>query len=439
MESLAPVLVDEMELLVDLLPDDTTVLVLDPERARTRAHDLVATSEEFLGASWAAAASGGQSPIDLGAASYREVGDVREHAIERRLGVVDASAPSASRRPRTPVSTSTSWSAPSGRGRWRSSRPRPTAATSSGRSPTSAAGSPTATASTVVHPGHGPAERMVEVLGRARRRRPACRRRRRRPTRRRHRHHRLRSIHGLRRPGDAGRRAHRRGPVGPEGLHPRHAQDAGAPQEADRPARAQGRRLRRPRAARRRPLRRDEAARGGRARPASTSSSSTAPPSGARPPDRLFVPADTLDQVTRYVGGEQPSLDRLGGADWTKRKNRARKAVREIAAELIKLYAARQATQGHAFGPDTPWQRELEDAFPFHETPDQLTHRRRGQGRHAAHRPDGPAGLRRRRLRQDRDRGAGGVQGGAGRQAGGRAGADDAARDPAPRARSPSG
>jgi transcription-repair coupling factor (superfamily II helicase) len=91
------------------------------------------------------------------------------------------------------------------------------------------------------------------------------------------------------------------------------------------------------------------------------------------PPDRLFVPADALDQVTRYVGGEQPSLDRLGGADWAKRKGRARKAVREIAAELIKLYAARQATQGHAFGPDTPWQRELEDAFPFTETPDQLS------------------------------------------------------------------
>ena len=91
------------------------------------------------------------------------------------------------------------------------------------------------------------------------------------------------------------------------------------------------------------------------------------------PADRLYVPADSLDQVTRYVGGEQPSLDRLGGSDWAKRKGRARKAVREIAAELIKLYAARQATQGHAFGPDTPWQRELEDAFPFHETPDQLT------------------------------------------------------------------
>ena len=92
-----------------------------------------------------------------------------------------------------------------------------------------------------------------------------------------------------------------------------------------------------------------------------------------QPADRLFVPTDQLDQVTRYVGGEQPSLDRLGGADWAKRKGRARKAVRQIAAELIKLYAARQATRGHAFGPDTPWQRELEDAFPFVETPDQLS------------------------------------------------------------------
>ena len=77
MESLAPVLVDEMELLVDLMPADTHVLVLDPERARSRAHDLVATSEEFLGASWAAAAGGGTAPIDLGAASYRSLGDVR--------------------------------------------------------------------------------------------------------------------------------------------------------------------------------------------------------------------------------------------------------------------------------------------------------------------------------------------------------------------------
>ena len=91
-----------------------------------------------------------------------------------------------------------------------------------------------------------------------------------------------------------------------------------------------------------------------------------------RPGDRLFVPMDQLHLVTRYVGGESPTLDRLGGADWATRKSRARKAVRQIAAELIKLYAARQASRGYAFGADTVWQGELEDAFAFVETPDQL-------------------------------------------------------------------
>ena len=95
-------------------------------------------------------------------------------------------------------------------------------------------------------------------------------------------------------------------------------------------------------------------------------------------------PPTQLEQVTRYVGGETPALDRIGGADWARRKGRARRAVRQIAAELIKLYAARQAAPGHAFGPDTPWQRELEDAFPYVETPDQLSDHRRGQGRHGA-------------------------------------------------------
>src|SRR5262249_38269435 len=88
--------------------------------------------------------------------------------------------------------------------------------------------------------------------------------------------------------------------------------------------------------------------------------------------DRLFVPTDQLDEVTRYVGGEAPSLHRLGGADWQRQKGRARKAVRQIAGELIRLYSARQASPGHAFGADTPWQGELEDAFPYVETPDQL-------------------------------------------------------------------
>ncbi len=97
-----------------------------------------------------------------------------------------------------------------------------------------------------------------------------------------------------------------------------------------------------------------------------------APSKRGQPPDRLYLPTDQLDEVTRYAGGEAPSLHRLGGADWAKTKGRARKAVREIAAQLIRLYSARVASPGHAFGPDSPWQRELEDAFPYAETPDQL-------------------------------------------------------------------
>ena len=92
-----------------------------------------------------------------------------------------------------------------------------------------------------------------------------------------------------------------------------------------------------------------------------------------QPADRLFVPSDTLEQVTRYVGGEAPSVHRIGGADWQNAKRKARKAVKQIAAELIQLYAARMAAPGFAFSPDTPWQRDLEEAFPYVETIDQLS------------------------------------------------------------------
>ncbi|KGI69617.1 transcription-repair coupling factor [Mycolicibacterium rufum] len=89
--------------------------------------------------------------------------------------------------------------------------------------------------------------------------------------------------------------------------------------------------------------------------------------------DKLYVPMDSLDQLSRYVGGEAPTLSRLGGSDWANTKTKARRAVREIAAELVTLYAKRQASPGHAFAPDTPWQTEMEDAFGFTETVDQLT------------------------------------------------------------------
>ncbi len=88
--------------------------------------------------------------------------------------------------------------------------------------------------------------------------------------------------------------------------------------------------------------------------------------------DRLYVPSDQIDAVRHYVGGESPTLHRLGGADFEKAKSRVRSAVREIAQELVVLYQRRRHAPGFAFGDDTPWQRELEDGFPFVETPDQL-------------------------------------------------------------------
>jgi transcription-repair coupling factor (superfamily II helicase) len=88
--------------------------------------------------------------------------------------------------------------------------------------------------------------------------------------------------------------------------------------------------------------------------------------------DRLYVPADQLDLVSRYIGGEQPKLHRLGGSEWNRQKARVRRAVRDIADELVKLYAERSRSPGFAFSQDQPWQRELEDAFPYMETRDQL-------------------------------------------------------------------
>ncbi|MEO7398988.1 MAG: transcription-repair coupling factor, partial [Ilumatobacteraceae bacterium] len=87
--------------------------------------------------------------------------------------------------------------------------------------------------------------------------------------------------------------------------------------------------------------------------------------------DRLYIPSDQIDSIRQYVGGEAPVLHRLGGADFAKAKSRVKSAVREIAQELVVLYQTRIHATGHAFGRDTPWQRDMEDAFPFVETPDQ--------------------------------------------------------------------
>jgi transcription-repair coupling factor (superfamily II helicase) len=381
MESLAPALVHEMELLVDLLPADTHVLVLDPERARARAHDLVATSDEFLGASWAAAAGGGTAPIDLGAASYRSLPDVRVHALGRDLpwwtlspfGIDEDGGESEPLRDELGEIVSVDIDVEAGAVPTRALPARPADAYRGDMEKAIADvrgwladGYRVA----VVHPGHGPAQRMVELFGE-------------------HDVAARLSLDGVWTRDvvtvDCGSLTY--GFVDPVNKLALLTGDDLSGQKAST------RDMRKMPARRKRQIDPLELTAGdyvvheqhgvgrfvemkqrevhGNTREYLVLEYGASKRGG--PPDRLFVPADALDQVTRYVGGEQPSLDRLGGSDWAKRKGRARKAVREIAAELIKLYAARQATKGFAFGPDTPWQRELEDAFPFQETPDQLS------------------------------------------------------------------
>jgi transcription-repair coupling factor (superfamily II helicase) len=87
--------------------------------------------------------------------------------------------------------------------------------------------------------------------------------------------------------------------------------------------------------------------------------------------DKLYLPSDQIEALTPYSGGEAPSLNRLGGSEWSKTRAKARAAVHEVAVELVELYRKRLQVRGHAFAPDTPWQQELEDAFGYAATPDQ--------------------------------------------------------------------
>ncbi|PKQ24016.1 MAG: transcription-repair coupling factor [Actinobacteria bacterium HGW-Actinobacteria-5] len=405
MESLAPVLVDGLELLVDVLPADTQVLLSDPERIRSRAHELVVTSEEFLRASWAAAAEGGRAPIDLGASAYRSLADVRARALERGLlwwslsafsagdpGPAEARAtlPEPADAPGTadvipdaildllepPSPASVAMAGDSmvtgvpGRvveaseaAVWRGDTEAAVAAIRA----SVAAGWHTV----VVAESSGLVARMAEILSAADI--PAVR---------------PQALTEAPAPGLATvvRAELRHGFSLPTiGLDVFTAGDLSGQREADK-------------ASRKMPARRKnqidplELAAGdpvvhethGVGRYVEmvrrTVAGATreylvldyAPSRRGQPGDRLYVPMDQLHLVTRYVGGESPTLDKLGGGDWARRKSRARKAVREIAAELIKLYAARQASKGYAFGADTVWQGELEDAFAYVETPDQL-------------------------------------------------------------------
>ncbi|GHF64132.1 transcription-repair-coupling factor [Streptomyces mashuensis] len=360
MESLAPALVDDMELLLDVLPAGSMVVVCDPERVRTRAADLVATSQEFLQASWAATAGGGEAPIDVDAASLWGIADVRDRA--RELGMMWWSvSPFAAGEDETDGDTlKLGMRAPES---YRGDTARALADTKGWVSD----GWRTA----YVTEGHGPAARTVEVLG----------------------------GEGIPARLDADLTG-----LSPSVVHVACASlDSGFVDAALKIAvltetdltgqRTTSKDMGRMPARRRKTIDPLTLQAGdfivheqhgvGRylEMVQRTVQGATreyllveyAPAKRGQPGDRLYIPTDQLEQVTKYVGGEQPTLHRLGGADWTKTKARAKKAVKEIAADLIKLYSARMAAPGHTFAPDTPWQRELEDAFPYAETPDQLT------------------------------------------------------------------
>ncbi len=368
MESLAPALVDRMVPVLDLVPDEALLVLVDPERVRRRSHDLVATTQEFLEAAWASAASGAAAPLDLSAASFLSLADVRDRARARGLGwwtlgpfaLDPASGPG---QPETLVVGAREVEGYRGdieraladvralqRDGWRL---------------------------VLTTQGAGPAQRMVEQLGAADV-----------PARR------VGDVHEepaggvvlvtpapagpgfvaealhlalfaesdlTGRPGTSTRDmrqmpSRRRNVVDPLALRPGDPvvhQQHGVGRFVEMVQRTLGSG---PTAATREYL-----------------VIEYAPSRRGQPGDRLYVPTDQLDQVTPYIGGTQtPTLNRLGGEDWARTKGRARKAVRQIAGELIRLYSARMATTGHAFGPDTPWQRELEDAFSYVETPDQL-------------------------------------------------------------------
>lgn len=361
MEALLPVLrPTELSLLSDHLPAAAPVLVCDPEKVRTRAADLIKTGQEFLEASWSVAAMGADAPIDLealGGSGFRELADVRANAAVgghpwwTLSQLADGSAIELDIRP-----------APSARGQQNNLdemfamlRAHVT----------------TGGLAAVVTPGAGTAQRIVEQLGESDT--PAS----------------MLAPGDVPKPGVVGvlKSPLRDGVVLP-------GANLVVITETDltgnRAAATEGKRL----AAKRRnvvdPLALSagdlvvhdqhgigrfvemvERTIGGARREYLVLEYASAKRGGGS--DKLFVPMDSLDQLSRYVGGVEPSLSKLGGSDWANTKTKARKAVREIAGELVTLYAKRQAAPGFAFGPDTPWQSEMEDAFGFTETVDQLT------------------------------------------------------------------
>ena len=118
--------------------------------------------------------------------------------------------------------------------------------------------------------------------------------------------------------------------------------------------------------------------------------------------DKLFIPTDQIDRVQKYMGGDNERLSKLGGREWAQTKARVKKAVKELAEDLISIYSERMFKKGHKYGEDTIWQRQFEDSFPYEETEGQLKSIAEIQEGHAAGKGDGPPAAGRRGLRQDR-------------------------------------
>ncbi len=386
MESLAPVLVDRMVPVLDLVPDDALLVLNEPERVRRRAHDLVATTEEFLAAAWTGAVAGGAAPIDLSAASFETFAEVRDVAARRGLGWWTLSAFSLDAG--VPEDTPEAEGDPANVSSVVVESDDVTTITVGARDVESYRGDLERALDDVkslqragwrlvlTTEGPGPAKRMVEQLSAA--------------------DTAARLVAELAEEPEGGVVLVAPALVGKGFVAPELHLAVFSESELT------GRQGSTTRDMRKMPSRRRNVVdplqlkagdyvvheqhgvgrfvemvqrtlgAGANAATREYLVIEYASSKRGQPGDRLFVPTDQLDQVTKYTGGEAPSLSKMGGADWKNTKAKARKHVRQIASELIRLYSARMATQGHAFSPDTPWQRELEDAFAYVETPDQL-------------------------------------------------------------------
>jgi len=381
MESLIPALVDDIVTVVDYLPEGSAIALVDPERSVTRAITLLETNREFLEAAWSAATAGAATPVDLGSGDFVSLPRLREAASDHgiawwTLSAFDSGAADASAEGLLEESTTGAGTAIRVQG-----TPVPSFQGNVDGA-TAHVGALLADGWRVVitASGAGLVERARDVLAE---RGIAARR-----------------VDDVLEPPEPGV-AHVVLATLERGFESADAKLAVLTETEFYGRTISGdQRLVKKLASRRRnvvdplqlktgdyvvhathgigkfvELTQREVSSGGRNPVKSVREYLVleyAPSKRGFPGDKLFVPTDQLDLLSRYVGGEAPALSKMGGSDWAQAKGRARRAVRDIAVELVKLYSARMAAKGYAFGPDTPWQRELEEAFPFAETPDQL-------------------------------------------------------------------